>query len=105
MKTIIKIFNNLRYHFTLINVKKILSLNSLINLISVVIISSILYFFLYDYKSNDALQIFIYSVIFFALFSFIDDNYKLSNNNIIRYLQIFVLLNVIFIFFICIFSL
>ena len=77
--------------------KKILSrrLNSPINnmvihIISYTFLGFITYLFIRNFNIFDSLQIFIFSIISFAIFMYISDNFKLSKVNFIKFLQILV---------------
>lgn len=64
-----------------------------INIISYTFLSIIFYLFMWDLKIFKFFQIFIFSIISFAISMFISDNFKLSNNKFIKILQKFVFVN------------
>lgn len=67
--------------------------NMVINIISYIFLGFIIYLFMWDLKLVDTFQIFIFSIISFAISMFIYDNFKLSNNKFIKILQKFVFIN------------
>jgi hypothetical protein len=67
----------------------------LINIISYTFLGFMFYLFIGDINILDIFQVFIFSIISFALSLFIRDNFKLSNNKIIKILQKFVFINCI----------
>lgn len=75
--------------------KRILSPNSpisnmVIHIISYVFLGVITYLFIRFTNIYDILQIFIFSIIYFAICMFISDNFKLSNYKFIKFIQILV---------------
>jgi hypothetical protein len=67
--------------------------NMVINIISYIFFWIIIYLFMWDLKVNNTFQIFIFTIISFAISIFISDNFKLSNNKFIKILQKFVFIN------------
>jgi len=67
----------------------------IINIISYILIVVIIYFFLWDLRMFDFIQILIFSIFSFAISMFISDKFKLSNNKFIRILQKLVFINII----------
>lgn len=73
-----------------------------INFILYIILGIISYFFLYDLTLNKVIQIFIFTLISFAISMYISDNYTLSKNLFIKLLQklVFSIMNLSLIVFI-----
>jgi hypothetical protein len=71
--------------------------NMVLNIISYTFLGIIFYLFLWDFKIFNIFQIFIFSIFSFAISMFFSDKFKLSNNKIIKILQIFVFINSILI--------
>ena len=73
--------------FLLSNIKN----NMLINIISYTFLCIIFYLFMWNWKWNinifDVFQIFIFSIISFAISMFISDKFKINNNKYIKFLQ------------------
>jgi len=61
--------------------------NMVIHIISYTFLGFITYLFIRNFNIFDTLQIFIFSIIFFAIFMYISDNFKLSNYKFIKFLQ------------------
>lgn len=81
--------------------KRILSLNSpaknmVINIISYTFLGFMTYLFISIFNIPDTVRIFIFSILSFAIFMYISDNFKLSNYKFIKFLQIFVFILTIF---------
>lgn len=70
--------------------------NRLINIISYTLLIILLDFFIWDLKTFDIIQIFIFTLISFAISTFISDKFKVSNNKFIKILQSFVIFNIFF---------
>jgi len=67
--------------------------NIVINIISCTFLGIILYLFVWSFKVFNIFQIFIFSLFSFAIYMFISDKFKLSNNTFIQILQKFVFIN------------
>jgi hypothetical protein len=65
----------------------------IINIISYIFLFIIINLFLWDLRIFDIFQIFIFSIISFALSMYISDNFKISNNLFIKILQKLVFIN------------
>jgi hypothetical protein len=69
------------------------NLGPIVNIISYIFVSFIIYLFIWDLRIFDISQIFIFSIISFAISMYISDNLKLSNNLFIKILQKLVFIN------------
>lgn len=70
--------------------------NMVIHIISYTFLGFISYLFIRNFNIFDSLQIFIFSIISFAIFMYISDNFKLSNYKFIKFLQKLVFIFTIF---------
>jgi len=67
----------------------------ILNIISYTFLVIIFYFFIWDLRLSDFIQIFIFSIFSFAISMFISDKFKFSNNKFIKILQKLVFTNII----------
>ena len=81
-----------------ISFKKIITL--IFNIFSILCLSTLFYFFMllfkyFKYSLFEMFQIIIFTLYFFAVFIFISDNFKISNNKFIKFIQKLVFFNCI----------